>query len=97
MLLPIILRFFIKMQGEIRKRWGLRMSIDVIETDILRSDIELKLFTRFWLFQVIHGFLVVTLASGLISSLANIKNTSSSVPTLLATNLPNASIFFLTL
>ena len=35
MLLPIVLRIWIKMQGEIRK-----------------SEIELKLFTRFWLFQV---------------------------------------------
>ena len=65
--------------------------------DDLDSDIELKLFTRFWLFQVIHGFLVITLASGLINALGNLGSTSSSVPTLLATQLPGASIFFLTL
>ena len=80
MLLPIVLRLMIKMQGEIRK-----------------SEIELKLFTRFWLFQVIHGFLVVTVASGLVGALQNISQTLPQLPTLLANNLPNASIFFLTL
>lgn len=60
------------------------------------SEIELKLFTRFWLFQVIHGFIIVTLSSGLISALGNLGQTASSVPTLLASNLPGASIFFLT-
>lgn len=63
---------------------------------ILKSEIELALFTRFWLFQVIHGFLIVTLASGLIKALGNLGDTVSQLPTLLATNLPGASIFFLT-
>ena len=80
MLLPIVLRMMVKMQGEIR-----------------RSEIELKLFTRFWLFQVIHGFLVVTVAAGLVGALQDISNTVKELPTLLATNLPTASIFFLTL
>lgn len=79
MLLPIVLRLMIKLQGEIRK-----------------SDIELKLFSRYWLFQVIHGFLIVTLSSGLINALGNLGDTASSVPTLLANRLPGASIFFLT-
>lgn len=80
MLLPIVLRAWVKMQGEIR-----------------RSDIELKLFTRFWLFQVIHGFLIVTVASGLVPALKNIGSEVGMLPTLLATNLPTANIFFLTL
>ncbi|WVR06572.1 hypothetical protein IAU60_003604 [Kwoniella sp. DSM 27419] len=79
MLLPIVLRKMVKMQGEVRK-----------------SDIELKLFSRFWLFQVIHGFLIVTLSSGLISALGQLGETANSVPTLLASKLPSASIFFLT-
>lgn len=79
MLLPIVLRIWVKLQGE-----------------ILRSQIELKLFSRFWLFQVIHGFLIVTVASGLISALSNIDEMAGQVPTLLAEKLPNASIFFLT-
>ncbi|ORY30595.1 hypothetical protein BCR39DRAFT_529076 [Naematelia encephala] len=78
-LLPVVLRLWIKLQGEVR-----------------RSEIELKLFTRFWLFQVIHGFLIITLASGLVSALSGLGSMASSVPTLLATNLPGANIFFLT-
>ncbi|WRT68034.1 uncharacterized protein IL334_005009 [Kwoniella shivajii] len=64
--------------------------------DVRKSDIELGLFSRFWLFQVIHGFLIVTVSSGLISALQNIGDTTSGLPTMLATNLPTASIFFLT-
>lgn len=78
-LLPIVLRMMVNLQGE-----------------ILQSDIELKLFSRYWLFQVIHGFLIVTLASGLVNALANIDEMAGQVPTLLATKLPGASIFFLT-
>ena len=78
-LLPVVIRKWIQMQGE-----------------ILKSDIELKLFSRFWLFQVIHGFLIVTLASGLITALQNIDEQVKELPTLLANKLPDASIFFLT-
>ena len=46
------------------------------------------MFSRFWLFQVIHGFLIVTLSSGLITALSNLGETASSVPTLLAAKLP---------
>jgi hypothetical protein len=63
----------------------------------LNSDIELKLFSRFWLFQIIHGFLIVTLASGLMAALGNWQETINDVPTALASKLPSASIFFLTL
>lgn len=79
MLLPMILRAWIKYAGAIRK-----------------SEIELKLFSRFWLFWIIHGFLIVTLSSGLIAALGNLSGTFNSIPTLLATKLPDASIFFLT-
>jgi calcium permeable stress-gated cation channel len=61
-----------------------------------RSDVERKLFSRFWLFQVIHGFLIVTFASGLTTALQNVSKSTSDLPTQLATNLPGASIFFLT-
>jgi hypothetical protein len=43
-----------------------------------------------------NGFLVVTLASGIIASLPGIVNSPTSVPTLLAQNLPKSSTFFLT-
>nr|XP_019045367.1 hypothetical protein I302_05756 [Kwoniella bestiolae CBS 10118]OCF24297.1 hypothetical protein I302_05756 [Kwoniella bestiolae CBS 10118] len=67
-----------------------------LQGEVRKTDIELGLFSRFWLFQVIHGFLIVTAASGLISALADIKNTVGQLPTLLAEKLPTASIFFLT-
>lgn len=78
MILPIILRIWIKLQGETRK-----------------SEVELKLFSRYWLFWIIQGFLVVTLASGILPALANISSTLNSIPTLLANQLPGANIFFL--
>lgn len=46
--------------------------------------------------MVIHGFLVVTLASGLVAAIPAIAKDPSSVVTLLATKLPAASTFFLT-
>ncbi|WWD05285.1 hypothetical protein V865_003358 [Kwoniella europaea PYCC6329] len=67
-----------------------------LQGEVRKTDIELKLFSRFWLFQVIHGFLIVTLAAGLITALSDIGNTVGQLPTLLAEKLPTASIFFLT-
>ncbi|KZT52528.1 DUF221-domain-containing protein [Calocera cornea HHB12733] len=60
------------------------------------SDIERKLWSRFWLFQIIHGFLIVAIASGLVSALQNIGSTVKELPELLAKHLPDSSIFFLT-
>ncbi|KAK4705553.1 calcium permeable stress-gated cation channel, partial [Phenoliferia sp. Uapishka_3] len=63
---------------------------------VLRSEIELQLFSRFWLFQVIHGFLIITLSAGLIDALKKINGqTLPQLPNLLATKLPAASTFFL--
>ena len=52
--------------------------------------------TRYFIFQVIHSFLIVTLASGIIAALPEFAKNPGSIPTLLATNLPSASNFFLT-
>ncbi|KAF9653528.1 DUF221-domain-containing protein [Thelephora ganbajun] len=60
------------------------------------TDIELSLMTRYFIFQVIHSFLIVTLSSGIIAALPDLANNLSSVATLLARNLPLASNFFLT-
>lgn len=62
----------------------------------LHSQIELSLMSRFFLFLVIHGFLIVTLSSGLVASIPSIVNNPSSAITLLANKLPAASTFFLT-
>ncbi|KAH8834007.1 hypothetical protein DL96DRAFT_1491150 [Flagelloscypha sp. PMI_526] len=59
------------------------------------TAVELSLMSRYFIFQVIHGFLVVSLSSGLLASLPEIIKTPGNVPTILATNLPKASTFFL--
>lgn len=61
-----------------------------------RTGLELSLMTRFFIFQVIHSFLIVTLSSGIIAALPSLLQNPSSVATLLAANLPQASTFFLT-
>ncbi|KDQ58423.1 hypothetical protein JAAARDRAFT_667498 [Jaapia argillacea MUCL 33604] len=60
------------------------------------TGLELSLMTRYFMFQVIHSFLIVTLASGIIASLPNLVNHPTGIPSLLATHLPQASTFFLT-
>jgi len=67
-----------------------------LQGEPLESEIERKLWARFWVFQVVHGFLIITVASGLPSALQNIQARINQLPTLLANNLPSASIFFLT-
>ncbi|PFH49884.1 hypothetical protein AMATHDRAFT_75949 [Amanita thiersii Skay4041] len=61
-----------------------------------RTGLELSLMSRFFIFQVIHSFLIVTLSSGIIAALDGIVNNPTSIPGLLARNLPQASTFFLT-
>ncbi|KDR80141.1 hypothetical protein GALMADRAFT_153825 [Galerina marginata CBS 339.88] len=60
------------------------------------TGLELSLMSRFFIFQVVHSFLIVTLSSGIVSSLHDILNNPTSIPTILAQNLPKASTFFLT-
>ncbi|EIN08427.1 DUF221-domain-containing protein [Punctularia strigosozonata HHB-11173 SS5] len=61
-----------------------------------RSGLELSLMNRYFGFQVIHSFLIVTLSSGLIAALPDLIKSPESIPTLLAQKLPQASTFFLT-
>ncbi|KIM46819.1 hypothetical protein M413DRAFT_16459 [Hebeloma cylindrosporum] len=60
------------------------------------TGLELSLMTRFFIFQVIHSFLIMTLSSGIIAALPGLINNPTSIPNILATNLPQASTFFLT-
>ncbi|KAI7964441.1 hypothetical protein MJO29_002539 [Puccinia striiformis f. sp. tritici] len=62
----------------------------------LNSRVELSLMSRYFLFLVIHGFLIVTLSSGLVAALPKIAAQPSSAATILAQELPKASTFFLT-
>ncbi|KAF9067098.1 hypothetical protein BDP27DRAFT_1329517 [Rhodocollybia butyracea] len=61
-----------------------------------RTGLELSLMTRYFIFQVVHSFFIITLASGLIASIKQIVASPASTPNILASSLPKASIFFLT-
>ncbi|KAF8637889.1 hypothetical protein AX17_002512 [Amanita inopinata Kibby_2008] len=61
-----------------------------------RTGLELSLMTRFFIFQVLHSFLIVTLSAGIVASLDGLLSNPTSVPTLLAQKLPESSTFFLT-
>ncbi|CAE6446736.1 unnamed protein product [Rhizoctonia solani] len=60
------------------------------------SLVSISLYKRYYLFLVVHGFLTVTFASGIVSAIVPILEQPSKAVELLARNLPNASIFFLT-
>lgn len=62
----------------------------------LHSRVELSLMSRYFLFLVIHGFLIVTLSSGLVAAIPALANNPGSAVTILAQELPKASTFFLT-
>ncbi|KAG8744488.1 hypothetical protein FRC10_010053 [Ceratobasidium sp. 414] len=60
------------------------------------SLVSISLYKRYFLFLLVHGFLTVTISSGLTSAIVPIIQQPSQAVTLLAKRLPNASIFFLT-
>ncbi|KAG2363464.1 hypothetical protein BDR07DRAFT_1331834 [Suillus spraguei] len=60
------------------------------------TGLELSLMTRYFIFQVVHSFLIVTLSSGIFAALPSLLSNPSSIPGLLAQYLPQASTFFLT-
>lgn len=62
----------------------------------LHSRVELSLMSRYFLFLVINGFLIVTLSSGLVAAIPQITQQPTSAATILAQELPKASTFFLT-
>jgi hypothetical protein len=66
-----------------------------IQGEPRHSDLERKLWYRFWVFLLFDGFLVVSFASGIIPALADFDHFLKTVPTTLATKLPQASIFCL--
>ncbi|KAG8983611.1 hypothetical protein FRB93_007124 [Tulasnella sp. JGI-2019a] len=61
-----------------------------------KTGLELSLMTRFFIFQVIHSFLIVTISGGLIQALPGLAANPGQAPTLLAQNLPSAATFFIT-
>ncbi|WVQ78133.1 hypothetical protein IAT38_000214 [Cryptococcus sp. DSM 104549] len=61
------------------------------------TGVELDLMTRYFIFLVIHTFFVVTLSSGLTSAVQEFADNPGSVATTLASQMPTASTFFITL
>ncbi|KAG8922564.1 hypothetical protein FRC02_011782 [Tulasnella sp. 418] len=60
------------------------------------SLISLSVYKRYFLFLIIHGFLIVTLSSGLTAAIPQILQNPGSIVESLAQRMPDASIFFLT-
>ena len=61
-----------------------------------KTGVELSLMTRYTIFLTIHGFIIVTLAAGIVPAIKDIINNPGSIATTLAAQLPRASTFFLT-
>lgn len=61
-----------------------------------KTGIELSLMTRYFIFLVVHGFLVTTISGGIVKAIPELTSDPTSIPNLLAANLPTASTFFLT-
>ncbi|TIA90534.1 hypothetical protein E3P99_01490 [Wallemia hederae] len=79
-LVPIIFRLLSKFEGTPRS-----------------TAVELSLMHRYFFFLVFNGFLIATLSSGIISSLGTLADADiTTYPTILANNLPGASIYFIT-
>lgn len=60
------------------------------------SLVSISLYKRYFLFLLVHGFLTITLTSGITATIVPILEQPSRAVELLAKNLPSASIFFLT-
>ncbi|KAJ7079066.1 DUF221 family protein [Mycena belliarum] len=60
------------------------------------SLISISVYRRFFLFLLVHGFLIVTLSSGITSVIKNIIDNPTHTIQDMAKQLPGASIFFLT-
>ncbi|KAL1946280.1 hypothetical protein VTO73DRAFT_15407 [Trametes versicolor] len=60
-----------------------------------KTGIELSLMRRYFLFQVVNSFLVVTVSSGVVASWSDLLHKPASIPASLAQNIPRASNFFL--
>ena len=63
----------------------------------LRSFVEHSLQKRYFAFLFVQGFIIATLASGIMAGISQITKNPSSAVSLLANNLPKSSVFFLTL
>ncbi|GJJ07100.1 hypothetical protein Clacol_001300 [Clathrus columnatus] len=62
----------------------------------LYSLLSISVYKRYFMFLVIHGFLIVTLTSGLTATANDLISNPTKAVSELASHLPDASVFFLT-
>lgn len=60
------------------------------------SLISVSVYRRFYFFLLIHGFLIVTISSGITNAIGDIIKEPTQTVQKLASQLPGASVFFLT-
>ncbi|RXW15422.1 hypothetical protein EST38_g10427 [Candolleomyces aberdarensis] len=60
------------------------------------SLISVSVYRRFYFFLLVHGFLIVTLSSGITNAISDIIQKPTQTVQELASKLPGASVFFLT-
>lgn len=68
-----------------------------METRVLTDHLHPSFSFDSFAFLFIHGFIISTLAAGIVGAIQQIRDDPGSTVTLLATQLPTASVFFLTL
>ena len=72
------------------------MAIGKLEGLISFSDIQMRAFSRYFLFQVVNVFLVTTIAGSIFDTIAIIVETPEAAFEMLGNSLPRMSSFFIT-
>ncbi|KLT42385.1 DUF221-domain-containing protein [Cutaneotrichosporon oleaginosum] len=70
--------------------------LSTFQGTVSKTEVELDVMNRYFVFLVIHAFLITTLASGLVAAIKPLMDNPASIASILATNLPTASTFFIT-
>ncbi|BEI94337.1 uncharacterized protein CcaverHIS019_0607960 [Cutaneotrichosporon cavernicola] len=70
--------------------------LSTFQGTVSKTEVELDVMGRYFVFLVIHAFLITTLASGLVAAIKPIMDNPASIASILASNLPTASTFFIT-
>ncbi len=72
------------------------MAIGKLEGLICYSDVQMRAFSRYFLFQVVNVFLVTTIAGSIFDTIAIIVETPEAAFEMLGNSLPRMSSFFIT-
>eukprot|EP00934_Nitzschia_sp_Nitz4_P003426 Nitzschia sp. Nitz4//scaffold25_size161228//3967//7344//NITZ4_002409-RA/size161228-processed-gene-0.175-mRNA-1//-1//CDS//3329544523//3416//frame0 len=72
------------------------ISISQLEGLVSFSDVQMRAFSRYFLFQVVNVFLVTTIAGSLFETIAQILNSPETAFEMLGDSLPAMSSYFIT-